>query len=436
MDEHAQDDDRPDQMADRGAEIALLAACIWSKNARIEAKKHLLASDLWWPAHEQVYSVMMDLDRHGKTVDPVTLRAALAPYRRPGDGLDGLLITITSAHGMAEGVADYAAIVRRWALRRRIADAGRGLVQRALSPTESPERLATEAVTILTSLRDTGTDVTAITLGELMAGDDEDDTPEWVIPGLLEREDRLMLTGSEGAGKSALLRQLSIMPAAGLHPFTGGIMPPVKALIVDCENKGKQVRRQTRPLLTWLREQPGTTNPMERVLIDTPGRINIMRDRDLSRIHQAIDAWQPDLVVLGPIYKMTPKALSNDDDAAPFLAVLDTITERGCALILEAHAGHGKSGSGRNEQRDLRPRGSSALLGWPEFGYGLRGLGGGLADLEPWRGSREQRAWPVRLRRAPGHRWVETHPDDRPPPEDPGPRPDDGDGTLTPETLM
>lgn len=428
--------DRHEQMADRDAEVALLSACLWSKNARIEAKKHLLPPDLWWPQHEHVYTAMMHLDRHGKEVDPVTLRAALASARRAGDGLDALLVTLTTTTAVPEAVADYAAIVRQWALRRRIADAGRGLVQRALSPAESPERLATEAVTMLTGLRDTGTDITAITLQELMAGDDADDTPEWVIPGLMERGDRLMLTGTEGAGKSALLRQLSIMPAAGVHPFTGGIMPPIKALIVDCENKGKQVRRQTRPLLSWLRAQPGTSNPMERVLLDTPGRINFMRDRDLSRVHQAIDAWQPDLVVLGPVYRMTPKALSNDDDAAPFLAALDTITGRGCALILEAHAGHGKSGTGRNEQRDLRPRGSSALLGWPEFGYGLRGLNGGLADLEPWRGSREARAWPTRLRRAPGHRWVETHPDDRPPPEDHPERPvggadhDDPQGAL------
>lgn len=416
-------DDHPDyheQMADRDAEVALLAACLWSKNARIEAKKHLLPSDLWWPQHEQVYTAMMVLDRHGKAVDPVTLRAALESQRTKGDGLDGLLVAIMGAVGIPEAVADYAAIVRRWALRRRIATAGRGLVQRAMSPAESPERLATEAVTMLTNLRDSGTDVTALPLSDLMVGPDEDDAPVWVIPGLMEAGDRLMLTGSEGAGKSAITRQLAIMSAAGVHPFTSGIMPPIKALIVDCENKPAQVRRQTRPLLQWLRDHAVTqTDPTQRVLIDTPGRVNILRDRDLSRIHQTIDAWQPDLVILGPLYRMSPKSLNTDDEAAPFLAALDTITARGCAVIIEAHAGHSQSGVGRQQQRDLRPRGSSALLGWPEFGLGLRGLGGGLADLEPWRGHREQRAWPTRMRRAPGNRWVETHPDDRPPPEDP-----------------
>jgi RecA-family ATPase len=40
-----------------------------------------------------------------------------------------------------------------------------------------------------------------------------------VIPGLLERRDRLMLTGEEGLGKSYLLRQIAVMAAAGLDPF-------------------------------------------------------------------------------------------------------------------------------------------------------------------------------------------------------------------------
>jgi replicative DNA helicase len=60
--------------------------------------------------------------------------------------------------------------------------------------------------------------------------------------------------------------------------------------------------------------------------------------------------------------------------------------------------------------RDLRPRGSSALLGWPEFGYGMRNIGTeGYADLVPWRGNREERDWPARLRRADGFRWLPHH---------------------------
>lgn len=407
----------PQGMADMVAERALLEVCAWSKAARQEARKHLLPSDFYSPHHETIYTTMLALDRHGKTVDLVTLRAALDSAGHPSHvraGLEQILLGLTDGTGHAEGVVDYAAIVHRYALRRRLHTAALALAQRATSPAETPERLAASAVNELVGIRDAGAgDTSAVTLGELM--EHEDDAPRWVIPGLLEAGDRVMLTGSEGAGKSALSRQIAVMAAAGIHPFTETVMPPIRALIVDAENKDTQVRRQVRPLLQWL-DYFGAADPSDRVLIDAvyPRRINLTSDRDLSRIHQVIDAFQPGLVVIGPIYRLTPRALQTDDDAHPFLAALDTLTERGCALLVEAHAGHAQEGAGtRQAARSLRPRGSSALLGWPEFGLGLRAVGHGVADLEPWRGHREARAWPTRMRRSAGNRWTETSPDDR-----------------------
>lgn len=412
-----QEGQRGPVLHDDAAETALLEACLASKNARIEARRYVNPGDFYQPAHEVIYTAMTALDRHGKTVDAVTLRAMLQAQGHPPHvmlGLENALVQIVTGHGVPAGVADYASIVHQWALRRRLADEGRGLAQRALNPAEPPERIAAQAVTRLIGIRDAGAgDATARTLAEVM--EHEDDEPTWVIPGLFERGDRMMLTGSEGAGKSALSRQIVTMAAAGLHPFTNAVIPPIRAYILDVENKETQVRRQTRPLLEWLRRS-GADNPMERVLVDAiyPRRVNLCSDRDLSRIHQTLDAWQPDLVVLGPIYRMAPRGLNKDEEAHEFLAALDTLTERGCALIVEAHAGHSQEADGRKQQRNLRPRGSSALMGWPEFGMGLRSVGGGLADLEPWRGHREARAWPYRMRRSPGNRWCETSPDERP----------------------
>ena len=72
---------------------------------------------------------------------------------------------------------------------------------------------------------------------------------------------------------------------------------------------------------------------------------------------------------------------------------------------MEAHAGHAIGAGG---ERDLRPRGSSALLGWPEFGMGLRkhDEDDTLARLVRWRGDREARDWPEYLRRGIDWPWV------------------------------
>ncbi|MGH8882567.1 MAG: AAA family ATPase, partial [Stackebrandtia sp.] len=83
-------------------------------------------------------------------------------------------------------------------------------------------------------------------LWEFIAAGDE--PYEWVVPGLLERGDRLILTGFEGLGKSMLIRQMATMMAAGLDPFKWTEMPPVRVLLIDLENSKRQSRRRFRPL--------------------------------------------------------------------------------------------------------------------------------------------------------------------------------------------
>ena len=394
------------------AERALLAACLVSKTARQEARRHLMPGDFDDLRHERIWDAMGVLDRNGKGVEHVTLTTILGADSHEARLLPELFLTV----GVPDNIPDYAAIVRGCAIRRKLEAGGREAV--ALANREGhPGTLAAKAASTFIAIRDgqtTADDVTAVTLAELLA--EEDDEPDWLIPGLLERRDRLMLTGEEGLGKSHILRQFAISVASGLHPFNGSRITPGKALIVDCENTRSQVRRKIRPAAQWA----GTRgqDPSERIVIDCTNRMDITRDKDLARIHQLLDAVQPDLVVIGPLYRLVPRALQTDDDTAPVLAALDTIRDRGCALLMEAHAGHA---IGKGGVRDLRPRGSSSLLGWPEFGYGMRHIGTeGYADLVPWRGNREERDWPQRLRKAEGFRWV----------------PHDGRDTWTPSTYL
>ena len=385
------------------AERHVLAACLISPVARAEAKRALVGADFYDTRHEAIWDAMARLERHGKSVDAATVLAALGSNRACIE----LMPDLVTLPVVPDHAGDHAAIVREWGIRRRLHQLATTVLQQSLNPDLNAVGYAATVATRFANLRDAGLPdtTTAETLAELLA--EPDDEPDWLIPHLLERRDRLMLTGEEGLGKSHLLRQIATMAAAGLDPFEAHRVAPLRVTIIDCENSRNQVRRKIRPMVDVIRRLGGQ-DPTERVVVDCTPRMDITRDKDLARIHQLLDATQPDIVAIGPLYRLVPRALQTDDEAAPVLAALDTIRDRDIALLIEAHAGHtlGKGGT-----RDLRPRGSSALLGWPEFGYGLRSIAASFCDVVPWRGDRDERRWPERLRReSGGPRWLPIDP--------------------------
>jgi hypothetical protein len=385
---------------DRHAETSTLAACLISKTARTEARRHITGGDFFEPSFEVIWDAMSRLDRNGKGVDPAAL---LSMLQTSSPNAARMLPDLVTWPAVADHVGDYAETVREWATRRRLHAEGIRTAQMALNPEASASGIAASIANRFAAIRDSGStqDAESITLGELLA--DVDEEPDWVVPGLLERRARLLLTGVEGLGKSYLLRQIAVMAAAGMDAFDPGLrIKPLSVLIIDCENSTRQVRRKVRPVVDFARRH-GTGNA-DQVNLLCSHRVDITADRDLARIHRELDACQPDLVVIGPLYRLVPRALQTDDEAAPLLAALDTIRDRGITLLIEAHAGHA---IGKGGERDLRPRGSSALLGWPEFGYGMRKVANGYADLVAWRGDRDERNWPDRLRHCNQHiRWV------------------------------
>src|SRR5699024_8662 len=67
-------------------------------------------------------------------------------------------------------------------------------------------------------------------------------------------------------------------------------------------------------------------------------------------------------------------------------AALDTLRDRGLAMLMQAHIPKAQDTNGK---RNLAPRGSSALMAWPEVGLGLAASDDHFrADVIPWRGHR------------------------------------------------
>lgn len=296
--------------------------------------------------------------------------------------------------------ADYATeVIANCARRRRLWKTGTQLAAASERDESDPLRLAQAAGAEIQGVVDSidaDGDVLTPTLREFLST--EDAPYDWVIPGLLERGDRLMLTGLEGLGKSALLRMLAMTAASGIHPFTGAAMPPQRVLYVDCENGVPKLRRELRGLAAQGKRLG--CDPAGNMWVEArPEGLDLARVEDETWLVRHVASLQPQLLITGPVYRLHAGNPNDEESARQVARVLDRCrAAANCALVLEAHAGHGKFGM----VRDVRPIGSSLWLRWPEYGYGIRPAEGFTSEhrrveFTSWRGDREAREWPDEL---------------------------------------
>lgn len=225
-----------------------------------------------------------------------------------------------------------------------------------------------------------------------------DPPTSWVIPGLLERGDRLIWTGTEGLGKSMVVRMLAVSAACGVQPFTDERFPPQRVLYIDCENSERQSRKHFRNLERIARLRMHPVPPGGMYLIHRPMGIDLARAEDATWLLERVTAHQPDLLICGPFYRLHAAEKEEESAARRVVAALDAArVAADCALIVEHHAPHGQNGT-----RALRPFGSSLLMRWPEMGMGIAPNSEDQpcknVEVKPWRGNRDERHWPRALR--------------------------------------
>lgn len=392
------------------AERAVIGALLLDSRAFQFVDGEIVGDDFSVMQLGQVFDGISRMMAKKEPVDVITVGSRLGEWSVRGLTEIDLHKIVEETPGIA-AAGPYALRVREDSVRRSLRMTAQRILQRADSSDLSAGDVVQRTVEELKAIAGRSSDdLVAKPLGEILALADSYD---WVIPGLLERRDRLVLTGGEGAGKSTFVRQLAITAASGLHPFTEAKVDPVRVLVVDAENTEVQWKRSVKSVVeNALRYKPAA-DPRTNVFLACAPRLDLTKDAHLGQVHRLIDAFDPGIVFIGPLYRLIPRAITNDDEAAPLLSALDTIRDRGVAMVMEAHAGHARDMSG---ERNLRPRGSAALMGWPEFGMGIRSdpdyPGANKYELVRWRGDRDSRKWPETLRRGLAERaefpWVST----------------------------
>ena len=228
----------------------------------------------------------------------------------------------------------------------------------------------------------------------------EDDSYDWVIPGILERSERVMVVAAEGVGKTMLARQVAICAAAGIHPFTFQKIPPVRTLTIDLENPERIIRRTSRSIMLQAIKHSGAKQ-IEAHMLMKPDGLDLTSTKDRVLLESYIEMVKPQLICMGPMYKSFVDSGNRTSEALAIEVAkyLDMIRDvYGCALWLEHHAPLGSMGS-----RDLRPFGSSVWSRWPEFGISLTpdptNPSGYVYNVGHFRGARDQRDWPKQMAR-------------------------------------
>lgn len=389
------------------AEESLLGAAMLSADALEVLVTDVEPDDFYRPVHGHIATACRTLFDEGGRADPVVIADRLRSWGLLDDvgGLAALL-SLQANTPATSNARRYARIILEHATMRRLIGVAGEMLDMAYGVPDDVGEMIDRSKTMLEEI-----DV-PMTVGAPSPNIDQflsvTEEYDWIVPGLIERTDRTMVTAAEGAGKSTLLRQMAISIAAGMHPFdyypfemSTGELPVVQ--VFDVENSPNQMRRKFRPL----REIEGVMRRLhpDRLRIECrPEGIDLTQRHDGRWLQERVASVRPDLVVIGPVYKLYDGDLNKEELIRKVLRVLDLIRVRyGCAMLIEAHSPHGEPGA----RRDLRPIGSSIWKRWPEFGYGLAPdrQDENMVHFQPWRGARDERQWPTVLVRSEPWPW-------------------------------
>lgn len=394
------------------AEEATLGACILSPIALDDVLPLLAVSDFYKPSHQYVWDTLRSMRLRYMPIDVITVAEQLkeSGLLEAVGGLEALQ-GLVGATPMISNAAYYAERIIAAAQSRafiyfatEVADYGYNG-----DAAKSAEDVVTESKSKLDEIATMGRQIVRFIAGtDFMANGPE--PYDWIVPFILERDDRMLLTGGEGSGKSMLLLQWAVMTAAGVHWWIPEArVRPRSVLFIDGEVGAKRTRRRIQVFKTLADKVcPGWEENLH--VYSRPEDIDISTRAGATWLASLVDSVRPDVVFLGPIYRFTtdearPGDMGGANAAKRSAFAFDKIRERfQCAFVGETHAPKGDAIG----KRDLRPFGSAVWLRWPEFGYGLAkqnladaGNSVDNRDWVPWRGDRDPREWPACL--------VETH---------------------------
>ena len=376
------------------AEDAILAGILLRPDYADEASVDLSPDDFYSTAKGSVYGAFRKLIGEGNPKPDVVTLAD-----RSGNVMSVDQLVDIMAHSLTFSRSQVEIVLRHSAARQLLHESNR--INREILDGADPYEAAVEIERFASRLGSSSllVEQEALTLEQLNRN--AESIAPVVIPGLCHQDYRTIVVAEEGAGKSLLLRTIAMSAAQGLHPFHHRAIRPVRTLVVDLENPAQAILDTAIKLQGTLAAHSADFDDERFRIWRKPGGINIRKLSDRAALQREIAYHRPELVCIGPIYKMYARTggESYEDSADDAMRVLDDLrTKYGFALYMEHHAAKGKQGEGR----DLSPMGSQRWMAWPEIGISLyRDKDDPTAfDVKRFRGDRLSGVgWPDRITR-------------------------------------
>jgi hypothetical protein len=359
-------------------------------------------ADFTGVGHGHLWAVILDMLSAGEEITAAQVAARL----RANGSLRPDLIqwlysmmdvpSVTGIGGIARGIR-LAAVARRF--RVELANTAEGLGPENVE--ESAERISRMAERFTAEAEPTASLPRGLTTYDNL--DLEEVRKPWVIPGFLRQGWRYVLVAGEGVGKGVLLRQVAICAHNGVNPFTFRPMRPARTLTVDLENPDEVIAHQRD--LVWRRLRQTEDASLAVPVFRRTNGLNIRDPRQFKELEKVIVTTTPELVVIGPLYKLFRSKPGEqwDQVAADVQERIDELRSRhGFAVMIEHHA-PSQTGQGK---RELVPFGAAMWKWWPEFGHALRRDGDtNRYKRERFRGDRIKIPWPDAFDRSEDGGW-------------------------------
>jgi len=386
------------------AEECVIGAMLLSRAAIEDVIKVIGPEDFYQLSLGKVFSAIQYLYENGSVIDVVTVTDEMRSRSADFEGVE--IVTLMTNVPSASSAGHYAKIVSEHKVARDLIRICSDTEERAYQK-EDPYELTGELESSISKIEATTDEPQSVTIWE-MSEMSEANSP-WIISGALKRDWRAIIVGEEGTGKGVLLRCMAAATAAGFHPFTHQPMTSHRTLLVDLENPRAAVLETGLVIASTIMNRSasvGTEYDETAFRIwHRPGGIDIRNRQDRADLVREIAYQRPELVCVGPWYKLTrPKPHEGWEDAAMgTLSILDDLRIKyGFALVIEAHSPKASGGN----KRALLPIGSVYLSAWPEIGIGLRKDEDfeQVLHIEHFRGSRLKEQWPNRIVR--DREWV------------------------------